>query len=67
MLDDANSEWQSHFDPHLDVLFGKGGLNDLLWRGEMYFESIDQAPQVVLQMLEDHVNQQYEQIRVDAE
>lgn len=33
VLDDCEFEWNSHFDPPMDILFGKGGLSQDLWRG----------------------------------
>lgn len=29
--DDKDVEWASHYDPHMDILFGKGGLPNNLW------------------------------------
>jgi hypothetical protein len=60
VLDDCVSEWQSHFDPHLDVLFGKGGFDHQIWRGENMFnqvKSIDQVPSLLKEMMDEYVNQ----------
>lgn len=48
VLDDSeNTMWSSHFDPHMDVIFGKGGLSMNLWRGQKIFDSFDTAPEFV--------------------
>lgn len=39
ILDDDKCEWKQHFDPHMDILFGKYGLIDRYWVGDSYFDA----------------------------
>jgi hypothetical protein len=56
ILDDCELEWVAHFDPHLDIIFGKGGLSNDLWYGQKIFDSIDTCPQYVKDVCTQHKN-----------
>ena len=44
-VDEDNCEWQPQYDPETDILFGKYGLPDYVWRGKSIFFEVSQAPQ----------------------
>ena len=54
--------WQEHFDPSLDLIFGKHGLSERLWRGNSIFNDMDSAPDVVKHVLYEFADQERERI-----
>lgn len=59
--------WQEHFDPSLDLIFGKYGLPERLWRGNSIFNEFESAPDVVKQVLYDFADQERERIHTEHE
>ena len=59
--------WQEHFDPSLDLIFGKYGLSERLWRGNSIFNELDSAPDVVKQALYEFSDQERERIQMEHE
>lgn len=54
--------WNEHFDPSLDLLFGKYGLPDKLWRGNSIYDNLETAPDALKQVLHDFVGQEFERM-----
>jgi hypothetical protein len=48
MLDDDKVDWSNHYDPDIDILFGKGGIPDQAWSGDNIFNNTEkETPKVI--------------------
>lgn len=59
--------WTEHFDPSMDLIFGKYGLSESLWRGNSIFNDYDSAPDVVRQALYNFADSERERIQMEFE
>lgn len=41
MLDDDKVDWSNHYDPDIDIIFGKGGIPEQAWNGDNIFNNTD--------------------------
>jgi len=62
LLDEDSCKWDSHFDPHLDILFGKGGLSQKFLLGQDYFDapSYEELPDIVNLILDRYIAESHE-------
>ena len=51
-----------HFDPTLELIFGKHGLSERLWRGNSFYDNVVTAPDVLKQVLYDFADQEHDRI-----
>jgi hypothetical protein len=69
-VDEDESEaqpWTEHFDPSMELIFGKYGLSERLWRGNSIFNDMESAPDVVKQVLYEFADQERERIQLENE
>lgn len=45
--EDESQPWIEHFDPSFELIFGKNGLSERLWRGNSIFDSLEGAPEIL--------------------
>lgn len=67
ILDEDKKKWKNHYDPDMEILFGKGGLPNQLWRGESIFDNLETSPAIVQQVVADHCEDVRARTLEDAE